>query len=71
MLTCTGHFYCHECLIQALLAGEKNSDRGTGTCPQCRKPLSRNNKKKRDIILLSFMKKETFRKNQQKRLQAS
>ncbi|KAK4505669.1 hypothetical protein PRZ48_003634 [Zasmidium cellare] len=66
-----GHFYCHECLIQALIAGEKNSDRGHGTCPQCRKPLSRNNKKKRDIITLSFMKKETFEKNKQKRLQAS
>lgn len=71
MLTSTGHFYCHECLIQALIAGEKNSDRGHGTCPQCRKPLSRNSKKKRDIIPLSFMKKETFEKNRQKRLQAS
>ncbi|KAF2161320.1 hypothetical protein M409DRAFT_28356 [Zasmidium cellare ATCC 36951] len=66
-----GHFYCHECLIQALIAGEKNSDRGHGTCPQCRKPLTRNTKKKRDIIPLSFMKKETFEKNRHKRLQAS
>lgn len=60
-----GHFFCHECLTQALIAGEKNSDRGGGNCPVCRKALSR--KKKGDIIPISFMKKSQFEKNQRKR----
>jgi hypothetical protein len=62
-----GHFYCHECLIQALLAGEKNSDRGIGTCPVCRKPLSRNSRKKYDIIPIAFMKKSQFADNERRR----
>ncbi|SMR46028.1 unnamed protein product [Zymoseptoria tritici ST99CH_1E4] len=65
--TACGHFYCHECLIQALLAGEKNSDRGTGTCPVCRKPLSRTGKKKYDIIPIAFMKKTHYVENERRR----
>lgn len=65
--TSCGHFYCHECLTQALMTGEKSSDRGIGTCPVCRKPLSRTNKKKMDVIPIQFMKQSQFTKNQQKR----
>ncbi|GAB1741273.1 hypothetical protein NU219Hw_g6514t1 [Hortaea werneckii] len=58
-VTACGHLYCHECLSQALIAGEKNSERGIGNCPVCRKPLSR--KKATQVIPLSFMKKSAFR----------
>lgn len=49
------------------MTGEKSSDRGIGTCPVCRKPLSRTNKKKMDVIPIQFMKQSQFTKNQQKR----
>ena len=58
-VTVCGHIYCHECLTQALIAGEKNNDRGVGNCPVCRKPLNR--KKANQIIPLAFMKKSAFR----------
>ncbi|KAF7189047.1 E3 ubiquitin-protein ligase complex slx8-rfp subunit slx8 [Pseudocercospora fuligena] len=58
--TACGHFYCHECLVRALMAGAKSSDRATGTCPVCRKPLSHTNKKKTDVIPMSFMTKAEF-----------
>ncbi|KAI7156622.1 hypothetical protein KC349_g6176 [Hortaea werneckii] len=58
-VTACGHLYCHECLSQALIAGEKNSERATGNCPVCRKPLSR--KKATQVIPLSFLKKSAFR----------
>ncbi|KXT12917.1 hypothetical protein AC579_4125 [Pseudocercospora musae] len=58
--TACGHFYCHECLVRALMAGAKSSDRATGTCPVCRKPLSHTNKKKTDVIPMSFMTKVEF-----------
>ncbi|EME47543.1 hypothetical protein DOTSEDRAFT_69481 [Dothistroma septosporum NZE10] len=64
--TSCGHFYCHECLTQALMTGEKSSDRGIGTCPVCRKPLSRTNKKT-DVIPIQFMKRSQFFENQAKR----
>ena len=57
-VTACGHLYCHECLSQALIAGEKNSERAIGNCPVCRKPLSR--KKATQVIPLSFMKKSAF-----------
>lgn len=66
--TACGHFYCHECLIQALMAGARNSDRGTGTCPVCRKPLSHTAKKKTDIIPISFMTKGQYEKQQGKKV---
>lgn len=48
--TACGHFFCHECLITALRAAAKNSDRGTGSCPVCRKSLKEN--KKGDVSTL-------------------
>ena len=54
-------------MTQALMTGEKSSDRGIGTCPVCRKPLSRTNKKKMDVIPIQFMKQSQFTKNQKKR----
>lgn len=56
--TACGHFFCHECLIQALRAAAKNSDRGTGSCPVCRKSLKEN--KKSDVIPISFMTKKEY-----------
>ncbi|KAI7281199.1 hypothetical protein KC343_g934 [Hortaea werneckii] len=58
-VTACGHLYCHECLSQALIAGERNSERGIGNCPVCRKPLSR--KKATQVIPLNFLKKSAFR----------
>ena len=58
-ITACGHIYCHECLTQALIAGEKNSERGVGNCPVCRKPVNR--KKERQMIPVSFMKREVWR----------
>lgn len=58
-ITHCGHIYCHECLTQALTAGEKNSERGIGNCPVCRKPVSR--KKQNQMIPLSFMKKSAYK----------
>ncbi|KAI6984488.1 hypothetical protein KC332_g7839 [Hortaea werneckii] len=58
-VTACGHLYCHECLSQALIAGEKNNERGIGNCPVCRKPLSR--KKATQVIPLSFLKKSALR----------
>ncbi|KAK5122128.1 hypothetical protein LTR85_004374 [Meristemomyces frigidus] len=58
-VTHCGHIYCHECLTQALRAGEKNSDRGVGNCPVCRKPVNR--KKGTNMIPLAFMKKSAFK----------
>lgn len=60
--TACGHFFCHECLIQALRAAAKNSDRGTGSCPVCRKSLKEN--KKSDVIPISFMTKREYDKQQ-------
>lgn len=62
-LKIAGHVFCHECITQALIAGEKNSDRGTGNCPACRKPLSRKKQgqtKQSQIIPLNLMKKSAF-----------
>lgn len=58
-ITSCGHIYCHECLTQALIAGEKNSDRGVGNCPVCRKPVQR--KKDKQVIPIAFMKKSAFK----------
>jgi hypothetical protein len=58
-ITACGHVYCHECLTQALLAGEKNSEGGKANCPVCRKQVSR--KAKNQVIPLQFMKKEAFK----------
>lgn len=60
-----GHFFCHECLTQALIAGEKSSGGRSGNCPVCRKTLTRT--KKHDIIPIAFMTKAQFAKNQRKR----
>ncbi|KAK4984142.1 hypothetical protein LTR50_006779 [Elasticomyces elasticus] len=49
-----GHIFCHECLTQAILAGEKSSDKASGSCPVCRKPISR--KGKNHMIPLALMK---------------
>lgn len=58
-ITHCGHIYCHECLTQALIAGEKNSVRGVGNCPVCRKPVNR--KKGNQMILVNFMKNGGFK----------
>ena len=58
-ITHCGHIYCHECLTQALLAGEKNSERSIGNCPVCRKPVSR--RKQNQVIPLAFMKKSAYK----------
>lgn len=58
-VTHCGHIYCHECLTQALIAGEKNSDRGVGNCPVCRKSVQR--KRATQVIPLAFMKKSAFK----------
>ncbi|KAH9845187.1 zinc-RING finger domain [Teratosphaeria destructans] len=57
-VTPCGHIYCHECLTQALKAGERNSERGLGNCPMCRKPVSR---KKNQVVPVAFMKRSAFR----------
>ena len=54
-ITHCGHIYCHECLTQALNAGEKNSESGKANCPVCRKQVTRKNKNQ--VIPLLFMKK--------------
>ena len=58
-ITACGHIYCHECLTQALLAGERNSESGKANCPVCRKQVNR--KVKNQVIPLSFMTKEKWR----------
>lgn len=58
--TSCGHMYCHECLTQALIAGEKASEKGVGNCPVCRKPVKRNGKGNQ-IIPIAFMKKSAFK----------
>lgn len=58
-ITSCGHVYCHECLTQALLAGEKNSESGKANCPVCRKHVNR--KAKNQVIPLSFMKRSQFK----------
>lgn len=60
-VTPCGHMYCHECLTRALKAGERNSERGVGTCPVCRKTVRR----KRGgggVLALAFMRRGMFRK---------
>ncbi|KAF2213140.1 hypothetical protein CERZMDRAFT_105875 [Cercospora zeae-maydis SCOH1-5] len=56
--TACGHFFCHECLHQALVAAARTNDRGHGSCPVCRKHLS--HKKKADMIPISFMTKKHY-----------
>ncbi|KAF4314005.1 Zinc finger RING-type protein [Botryosphaeria dothidea] len=49
--TACGHLFCHECLMEALIAGEARAGPGEpkrSQCPVCRKALSRN--KTGDII---------------------
>jgi hypothetical protein len=58
-ITSCGHMYCHECLTQALIAGEKSSEKGIGNCPVCRKPVNR--KKGHQMIPIAFMKKSAFK----------
>ncbi|EMC98484.1 hypothetical protein BAUCODRAFT_427975 [Baudoinia panamericana UAMH 10762] len=56
-----GHVYCHECLTQALKAGERAGERKTGTCPVCRKSVKRpKDGKPGQMISINFMKKSAF-----------
>ncbi|KAK3632771.1 hypothetical protein LTR56_007124 [Elasticomyces elasticus] len=64
-ITSCGHIYCHECLTMALKAGEKNSERGMGNCPVCRKSVSR--KKAGGMVAVSFMTKKGFGKGKGRR----
>lgn len=59
LLTGIGHIFCHECLTQALIAGEKSSERNRGTCPMCRKPLVRTTKG--NIIPLNLMTQKKWK----------
>ena len=61
-----GHIFCHECLTQALIAGEKASDRGVGNCPVCRKAISRKAGKTTQIVPIAFMKRSTFQKQRRR-----
>ncbi|PNS19279.1 hypothetical protein CAC42_2456 [Sphaceloma murrayae] len=56
--TACGHLFCHECLTQALLAGERASDRNQGSCPVCRKTLKRTTKG--HVIPLALMTRQTY-----------
>ena len=58
-VTSCGHIYCHECLTQALLAGEKNNDRAVSNCPVCRKQVKRTTKGA--LVPVSFMTKAAFK----------
>lgn len=58
-ITHCGHVYCHECLTQALLAGERTSERGSGNCPVCRKPVRRT--KANQMIPINFMTRAAYR----------
>ncbi|PYH43843.1 uncharacterized protein BP01DRAFT_300285 [Aspergillus saccharolyticus JOP 1030-1] len=44
--TVCGHLFCHKCIIDTIKFSEERSDSTNkapkGTCPVCRKPLSRN-----------------------------
>lgn len=43
----TGHLFCHTCIMEALIAGERQSDDSTrpnSRCPVCRKKVLRNPK---------------------------
>ncbi|KAK5683981.1 hypothetical protein LTS10_003845 [Elasticomyces elasticus] len=64
-ITSCGHIYCHECLTMALKAGEKNSERGMGNCPVCRKSVSR--KKAGGMVAVSFMTMKGFGKGKGRR----
>ncbi|KAK5725776.1 hypothetical protein LTR15_003966 [Elasticomyces elasticus] len=64
-ITSCGHIYCHECLTMALKAGEKNSERGMGNCPVCRKSVSR--KKAGGMVAVAFMTKKGFGKGKGRR----
>ncbi|KAK5735916.1 hypothetical protein LTR17_007751 [Elasticomyces elasticus] len=64
-ITSCGHIYCHECLTMALKAGEKNSERGMGNCPVCRKSVSR--KKTGGMVAVAFMTKKGFGKGKGRR----
>jgi len=52
-----GHLFCHECLIQALIAGENRTGHNEpkrSQCPVCRKTINRT--KASDVIPLLLMK---------------
>ncbi|KAK1061916.1 hypothetical protein LTR74_010708 [Friedmanniomyces endolithicus] len=51
--TACGHIYCHECLTTALKTGERNSESGVGSCPVCRKGVSR--RKAGGMVLVNFL----------------
>ncbi|TKA41268.1 hypothetical protein B0A54_06170 [Friedmanniomyces endolithicus] len=51
--TACGHIYCHECLTTALKTGERNSESGVGSCPVCRKAVSR--RKAGGMVLVNFL----------------
>ncbi|KAI9043482.1 uncharacterized protein KD926_003633 [Aspergillus affinis] len=58
--TACGHLFCHKCIMTALKSGEERADTSgktpRGTCPICRKPLSRNDVPgaRRNLVPLQF-----------------
>ncbi|KAL8887235.1 MAG: hypothetical protein Q9215_005169 [Flavoplaca cf. flavocitrina] len=65
-VTHCGHIFCHTCIMEALIAGENQSEPGkvTSRCPVCRKKVARpkeKSKDKRDLIPLEI--KLTTRRN--------
>ncbi|KAL9580051.1 MAG: hypothetical protein Q9203_006461 [Teloschistes exilis] len=61
-VTHCGHLFCHTCIMEALIAGENQSNpadpgKGTGKCPVCRKKVVRPGGKgrdRRDVIPLEI-----------------
>ncbi|TKA60419.1 hypothetical protein B0A55_12716 [Friedmanniomyces simplex] len=65
-MTACGHIYCHECLTMALRTGEKNSENGVGSCPVCRKGVSR--RKAGGMIVLNFLTEKGWGRGRGKRV---
>ncbi|PYH93695.1 hypothetical protein BO71DRAFT_298347, partial [Aspergillus ellipticus CBS 707.79] len=67
--TLCGHLFCHKCITDTLKFSEEQradtSGKGRGTCPVCRKPLTRNDLpgSKRNLIPLQI--KLTTRKRRE------
>lgn len=68
-VTVCGHLHCHECLWQAIRAGERTSERKTGNCPVCRKGLSVSGKKKGagGVVVVNFLTRKGWEAGQGRR----
>lgn len=64
-LSCSGHLFCHKCIIDCLKMSEQtrggdSSKQYKGTCPVCRTPISRKETpgKAKNLIPLLFLTKK-------------